>query len=149
MASAQTIEHLKANLKVTHYDFDPDVDTKVDAGWVDMRDFTHILMSFFRTVGTSNLDTFRVLANDQADGSGTDVEVVAHAVASEPNAVGDYMFVEVSDTMIREVCDAAGVDGRYVSLQLEFATGTDEGVVTYIRSGARFPQTGLTANNIA
>lgn len=150
MASAQTIEHLKANLAVTHYDFDPDVDTKVDAAWVDMRDFTHILMSFFRTVGTSNLDTFRVLANDASDGSGTDVEVIAHAmISAEPNAVGDYIFVECTDTMIREACDAAGVDGRYVSLNLEFATSTDEGVVTYIRSGARFPSTGLTANNVA
>jgi hypothetical protein len=84
-----------------------------------------------------------------ADGSGTDVEVIAHAVAAEPNAVGDYVFVEVSAEQIREVCDAAGVDGRYVSLNLEFATSTDEGVVSYIRSGARNAHSGLTANLIS
>jgi hypothetical protein len=151
MASAVTINKLKSNLAVTQYDFDPDSADKVDAAWVDMRDFGRFMAGFFRTVGTGALDTFRIIANAASDGSGTDVEVIAHALPSgEPNAVGDTIWVECTADQIREVGTAAGVEGlRYVSLNLEFATSTDEGVVTYIRSLPRWPRDGLTANVVA
>lgn len=145
MATAIATDKLQSNLAVTHYDFDPDGTDAVDVAWVDMRGFEGILVSFTRTVGTSNLDTFALIANSESDGSGTDVEIKAHAVASEPNAAGDYIFLEAS----AEEIGAAGTDLRYVSVSAEFATGTDEGVVTYIRKAGRFAHDALTSDNIS
>ena len=149
MASPQGSNKSASVMKVTQYDFDPDVDTAVDVAWVDMRDFTKIMIVFFRTVGTSAIDTFEILANSAADGTGTDVEIKVHAVANEPNAVGDYIFLECTVEEINQEAGDNSTTARYVSASLEFATSTDEGVVTYIRHGARFPQDGLTVELIA
>ncbi len=138
-------DFMAANLHVTAYDFDPDGTDAVDVGWVDMQGYSHILVMFFRTIGTSALDTFAILGNDASDGSGTDATLVTHAVASEPNAVGDYIFLECSEELMAENSQA---DLRYVSASCEFATGTDEGVVVYIRYGKR-QYDALTADVIA
>lgn len=137
-------------LKVTHYDFDPDVTTAVDVAWVDMRDFDRILFSFFRTVGTSDV-TVQVLGNAQSNGGGTDVTIktATNAAFGDPDAVGDYAFIEASADEIVAAGKAAGIDVRYVSLNLALATGTDEAVVTYVRGGPKFPADSLTANVIA
>ena len=133
MAEAITeTQKLKSRLKVTQYDFDPDATSATDVSWVDMRDYDSILIGFFRTVGSSAL-TFKILANDQSDGSGTDVTVKTVSPDNAPDAVGDHVWYEVSAEEIRQACTDAGVDGRYVSANLTFGTGTDEGVVTYIR----------------
>lgn len=141
---AQSVEKLTSSLAVTHYDFDPDGTDPVDIAWVDMKEHSNFMCSFFRTVGTSNVDTFRIIANSASDGSGSDVVIVTHAVGSQPNAVGDYIFLECT----AEQVGAAGTDLRYVSAQVEFATGTDEGVVTYIRCGGR-EYTGLSSDTVA
>jgi hypothetical protein len=145
---AMTIDKVLTTHAITQYDFDPGVDTAVDIGWVDMRDFDNFVGIFFRTVGTGALDTFTVLGNPASNGSGTDVIIKAHAVASEPNAVGDYIFLEVT---AEEIADADTVLGtvRYVSISAEFETSTDEGVVTYIRTGAKRAYDGLSADTIA
>jgi len=77
------------------------------------------------------------------------VEVIAHAVGSQPNALNDQIWLECTAEEIAALGDAAGVDLRYVSADVEFQTSTDEGVVYYERSGARFPQSGLTADIVA
>jgi hypothetical protein len=129
---------LSERFKVTHYDFDPDATTATDIAWVDMSNCSRVIFSFFRTVGTSDL-TMTVLGNSASNGGGTDRTIKTKALTGvQPNAVGDYTFVEVS----REECIAANEDVRYVSLNLTFATGTDEGVVTYVRE----MMTGITSN---
>lgn len=143
MPSSQDNQKIRSRMKVTQYDFDPDGTDAVDVAWVDMRDFGRFLASFFRTVGTSDLDTFRIIANSASDGSGTDVVVRSKTV--DPDAVGDYVFIECTAQELA----ALGDDLRYVSLQVEFATGTDEGVVTYIRSDPRFAYDELTADAVA
>lgn len=150
MAVATASEKLLSRLKVTHYDFDPDSADPVDVAWVDMRDFDTFLASFFRTVGTGNIDTYKIIANSASDGSGTDVEIKTKTLTNvQPNALGDYNFLECTAEEINQAGVTAGVaDLRYVSLQLEFATSTDEGVVTYVRGGIR-QYTGLTADNIS
>lgn len=144
MAVATDANKLRCNLAVTQYDLDPDATTATEVQWVDMRDFNSILVSFFRTVGTSNA-TFKIVANSESDGSGTDVEIKSHALAAQPNAVGDYVFLECN----AEELAGAGDNLRYVTAVVSLATGTDEGVVTYIRSGARFPRENLTADVVA
>ncbi len=149
MATSRTdSDKLTSCLAVTQYDFDPNGTDAVDIGWVDMRDFDCFMAMFFRTVGTSALDTFSIIANSESDGSGTDATILAHAVGSEPDAVGDTLVLEISQDQLREAETTATGRLRYVSVSAEFATGTDEGVVTYIRHGKRKYQD-LTADNVA
>ncbi len=145
MAVATASAKLFANAAIKGYDFDPGTTNATDIAWVDMRDYGLFACSFFRTVGTGALDGFTILANTQSDGGGTDVEIKAHAVGSEPNAVGDQLFLECTAEEIK----TAGANYRYVSASCEFATDSDEGVVTYIRSKPRFPADGLTADIVA
>lgn len=148
MPSSQVVQKLLSNLEITQYDFDPDSTNPVDVAWVDMKDKTCMLFGFFRTVGTGDIDTFRVIANSEPDGSGTDVIVKTKSLTGvQPNAVGDYTFIEVTAEEVRGV-DTDGLGLRYVSLQIEFATATDEGVVTYIAK-PRFPRENATADVIA
>lgn len=139
---------LTSALNITQYDFDPDATSAVDVAWVDMKDFESFLVSFFRTVGTSAL-TFKILANTAANGSGTDVVVKTVTPAAAPDAVGDYVFAEVTASEVQAAAAAAGIKNvRYVSANLTVATGTDEGVVTYVLGGG-LKQLGLTADVVA
>ncbi len=143
MVSAQTNQKFLSRNVVTQYDHDPDGTSAVDVGWVDMRDAGVITVGFFRTVGTSNL-TFSIIANSESDGSGSDVAIKTYS-GSEPNAVGDYCFLECTAQELA----ASGTDLRYVSANLTFATGTDEAVVTYIRSDLRNCYADATSDTIA
>lgn len=143
MVSTQTNQKFLSRNVVTQYDFNPDATTATEIGWVDMRDAGVFTVGFFRTVGTSNL-TFKIVANSESDGSGTDVDVKTYSGA-EPNAVGDYCFLECT----AQELGALGTDLRYVTASCAVATGTDEGVVTYIRSDLRFPRQDATADSIA
>lgn len=151
MPSNLEVQKIASQVYVKGFDFDPNVDTPVDVGWVDMRDFKYLLVSFFRTVGTGAVDAFKIIANSASDGSGTDVVVKEHAVGSEPDAVGDQLFLEISSQELGGLGDHPDNELalRYVSAQIEFATATDEGVVTYIMSGPRFPREDLTADIVA
>src|SRR5688500_7172668 len=120
MASAQASDKLLSNLKITSYDFDPDVTTAVGVAWVDMRDFENIAFQFIRTVGTSDV-TVTVLATAESDGSGTDVEIksLTNAAFGDPDAAFDYAFVECTAEEIAHLAEAAGVaNARYVTLNL-------------------------------
>ncbi len=145
MAVATASAKFFANAAMQSYDFDPDSADATDVAWVDMRDYGLFACSFVRTVGTGALDGFTILANTASDGSGTDVEIKAHAVGSEPNAAGDQLFLECTAEEIK----TAGANYRYVSASCEFNTDSDEGVVVYIRSQPRFPADALTADVVA
>lgn len=147
MAVATDSQKLRSALKVTQYDFDPGATTATEIAWVDFRDYDAALFSFFRTIGTGAL-TMSVLANTASDGSGTDVTVKTTTVSAEPDAVGDYIFEEVTAEEIRQASSDAGVDARYVTLVCAVGTGTDEGVVTYILRGKRAYKD-QTANSVA
>ena len=139
--------NLNQNLKVTQYVDAPANTVAHDVAWVDMRDFERILIAYCRTVGT-DVTALKVLGNAAANGSGTDVELVAD-FDSVPDAVGDYAFVEVSAQEIREKGRAAGIDLRYVSLNATNGTAGDTAVVTYVRGAAKHAQADLTADAVA
>ena len=150
MATTTEISKLTSSLADTQYDFDPDGTTATDVAWVDMQEFESILFAFFRTVGTSDI-TVQVLANSQSIGGGTDVVVksLSNSDLGDPDAVGDTTFVEVTAAQIAAEAAKAGVKvARYVSLNVAFATGTDEAVITYIR-GLGNGRASLTARKIA
>ena len=145
--TALTTEKFIANNKVTLYDFDPGDTDPNDIAWVDFTDYDVMTIWFFRTVGTGAVDTFSILANPNADGSGTDVTVKASPVTNEPNATGDYILLEINT---QDILDAAGgISMRGVTASVEFATGTDEGVIMYVLSDAKRPQAGLSVELIA
>ena len=130
------------------YDFDPNATTATEIAWIDMRDYSNFRCMFFRTIGTSAV-TFKLMANTASDGSGTDVDIVTHAVASEPDAVGDQIWLETDAEQIAQKAAAAGVSGvRYLTAVVSVATATDEGVVLYDALSER-QYDGLTADIIA
>lgn len=141
---------LTANVAQFAYDFDPDETDATDIAWKDMRDFKSFLVCFFRTVGTGDLDTFEILANAASDGSGTDVTIKTHALTDQPNAVGDYVFLEctASDLQSANVSTVTGTL-RYVTASLEVATTTDEGVVVYTFGNPGFANKGLTTQYVS
>lgn len=149
MASTQTTKKLSANLKVQSLDFDPDGTGATDVAWRDMQDYGSFMAIFTRKIGTGNVSSFKILANDKADGSGTDVEIKAHAIGSQPDALNDSLVLECSAEEIGALGDANGVDLRYVSASIAFATGTDEGQVTYVFGDPRHARAGLTADAVA
>lgn len=131
MAVTTDFQQLRSGLVVTGYDFDPDGTSATDVGWIDAQDVDALLVKFQRTVGTSAL-TFLIIGNTLADGSGTDTTIKTITPAAAPDAVGDYVFGEVTRGEILQAASDAGVEIRGLSAKLTFATGTDEAVVTYI-----------------
>jgi len=125
-------QKLSTKLKVLSYDFDPNATTATDIGWVDMRDYSEMMVQFFRTVGTSAL-TLTILCNTASDGSGNEATVATKTfTAGQPNATGDYVFLEAIENQIANLSRVDGYEYRYVSASCTVATGTDEGVVTYM-----------------
>ena len=148
MAVSTDFQKLRSCLNVTQYDFDPGATTATEIAWVDMQESSGILAGFFRTIGTG-ATTLSLVANSASDGSGTDVTVKTKVLtAAEPNAVGDTTWIEATGDEIAEAAGAAGVEVRYITAVVSVATGTDEGVVTYIRKG-KHKKLDLTADVIA
>lgn len=143
MASTLASEKFASKNKLTMHDHDPDGTSAVDVSWVDMRDYEGIAITVFKSVGTGNVSSFKILGNSASNGSGSDVELKVST--STPAAVGDYATLEVTAAEIA----ALGTDLRYVSANLTCATATDECVVTYVRFGAKHATSGLTADSIA
>ena len=150
MASAQSSSHIMNNHAIKLYDFDPGVTTVVEIAWVDMRDYEQFLGGFFRTVGTSAL-TFAIIANDDSAGGGTDVTIKTHAVGSEPDAVGDQLWLECTAEEIGQLgaAQSTPLDLRYITVTCSTATNSDEGIITYMRTKPRFAASGLTADIVA
>ena len=134
---------LFTELAIKQYDFDPGATTATEIAWVDLRDFCSFAASFFRTIGTG-ATTFKIQASSASNGAAP-VDIVTHAVGSEPDAVGDQIFLECG---INDLLNA-GTDLRYVSAVVSVATGTDEGVILYVRGKAKFKTSDLTADVVA
>jgi hypothetical protein len=138
---------LTSTLKVTQYDFDPNATTEAAVAWVDMRDFVSLLVGFFRTVGTGAL-TLKIQASAAANGANPE-DIVTKTVSAEPNAVGDYVFLECLAEQVAAKAASTGKALRYVSAVASLATNTDEGVVTYIMGAPRFAYDSLTADFVS
>ena len=151
MAVASASAKLSANIKVLAYDLDPDESAVTDVGWVDLTNYETFMAIFIRSVGTGALETFNIIANYVND-TGTDVTVKEHAIASEPNAQADMIFLECTAAEVASLQSSISTATnklKYVTAEAELATTTDEGVVIYILGNPRFPQAGLTADVIA
>jgi hypothetical protein len=144
---ALTAKKLASEIKVEMFDFDPNATAATAVSWVDMKDFSKLMVGFFRTVGTSAI-TLTIQASAASNGASAET-VVTKTVSSQPDAVGDYIFAECMAEQIAQKGSDTGKALRYVSAVISFATGTDEAVVTYIRSGAKFAYDALTADYVS
>lgn len=150
MASSVSTDKLFTTHAIASYDFDPDSTAATDVAWVDLRDYSNFAVIVMSSALTGNGPAaFKILANPNSDGSGTDVEVKAHAVGSKPDAVGDYLVLECTAEEIAELASDNSSALRYVSANIAMANAADEAVVTYIRTGARFQHDGMTADYIS
>lgn len=150
MASSVSTDKLFTTHAIASYDFDPDSTAATDVAWVDLRDYSNFAVVAMTSATTGDGPAaFKILANPNSDGSGTDVEVKAHAVGSKPDAVGDYLVLECTAEEIAELASDNSSALRYVSANIAMSTTADEAVVTYIRTGARFQHDGMTADYIS
>lgn len=78
----------------------------------------------FRSVGTGSVTAFQLIAATAADGTGATV-IIAHAIGSAPDAVGDTIWLEADAEQAREVLPTA----THVGVRVQLVTTTDEAVV--------------------
>lgn len=98
-------------------------------------------------VGGSGLTLVRVFASSDVAGA-SDATLLKTSGAVAGDSLNDNVFLEWSAAEIAQLADAAGVELRYVTVELTMATNTDEANVTFIGMDPRFPRTGLSATAI-
>jgi len=155
MASAQTIDKLFTEMKVEMLDNDPGAATakivSADGSTFvgkDMRDYGNFAVIAMPSVASSEITLLEIVASDSSDMSTNLTVVVSSGTVAANAPLVDYVAVECTAEQIKEV-DTDGDGLRYVAARITSANSGDEHVVTYIRTNARFPQNGLTANNIS
>ena len=138
------------------FDFDPDttdatvvtlgpgLETATDK-CVPIANFRRFVAGLVRSVGTGSVTSFKIIAATAADGTGN-TAVVAHAIGSAPNAVGDYIWLECDVEQIHEVLPTA----THVGVEISLVTSTDECIV-YFEESEPFhgPRAGLTDDFIS
>ena len=146
MASLQGSGSFIHRNKILMFDHDAGDTSANDVSWQDMRDYDELTVTIFASsLGGNGATAFTILANSESDGSGSDVEIKAHAVGSAPDAVGDWLVLSCT----AEELAGLGTDLRYVSASLTLQNSGDENVVTYLFSHPKFPQANLTADTVA
>ncbi|HUX01022.1 MAG TPA: hypothetical protein VMY35_08580 [Phycisphaerae bacterium] len=148
MASPQASDKLFCNVKAEMYWADDDYSTSAELSstWFDMRDYNEfsVLMTAGNLTG-AGVKALDIYADSDPAGGGTPTKIKAFA-GSAGSVEGDYLVLSVTAEEIRQEAEDAGVDFRYVMPYLTLANAADEAAVCVIRSGARFPQDGLTAD---
>lgn len=134
--------------KVSTKIFDPNATSKTAAEWVDMSVFQAILVQFLRITGTSDI-TFEIAVATSNAGANAAVLKSSTLAAGQPNAAGDYVFLEA---FAEEIAAKSATDGKnyqYASAYISFVTGTDDGYVTTTRFNPRFAYDALTSDHIS
>lgn len=122
--------------KAMMFDFDPNATTATAVSWQLMKNFQNFLAMVMRTIGTS---TATLTINAATDASGTNSVVVAtKTFAAQPDAVGDYVYLEISAEDVAQKAADNSKNYTHVSAVVSFETNTDEAAVTYVFSGSRY-----------
>lgn len=149
MASAQELKKLVANQKV---DAIPsgDISTEGVVKWYDLSLFDRFAVIPMASALTgTGLTIFEIEASANADGSGTNATIKVHALASAPDAVGDYVVLEVSAEEVRGEATTATGALRYVGANVKADNAADNITLVNILSAPTFATDGLTADNIS
>lgn len=151
---AYTANKLRARSERRMVDFDPDTtsETIVTLNPEDAEKclaltdgFQGFLAGLMHTVGTGSITGFKIFVADNAAGTTNAATVVSHAIGSDPNAVGDTLWLEATAEQVR----AASSTAQYIGVKVTLGTGTDECVVFFERANPRFAHDGLTADYVS
>lgn len=151
---AYTANHLRAQSERRLVDFDPDsasesIVTLNPAASEKLLAFTDgfekVLAGLVHTVGTGTVSTFRIFVADNAAGTTNATTVISHALGSDPNAVGDTIWLEATAEQLRTASSTAA----YVGVKITLVTSTDECIVYFERAGNRFKYDTLTADYVS
>jgi hypothetical protein len=137
---AYTANKLRAHCERRLVDFDPNAGTETIVtlnpaasekclAIASLGGLRGVLASLMHSVGTGTISTFRIFVADDAAGTTNAANVISHALGSDPNAVGDYLFLEASAEQLR----AASSTAAYVGVKITLDTSTDECVVGFER----------------
>lgn len=107
--------------------------------------FQTFIAAIFHSVGTGTITGFKVFVSEDAAGTVNATNVVSHAIGSNPDAVGDTLWLEVT----AEQCKAALATAAFVGVKITLTTSTDECVVLFERGMGRFKYDGLTADYVS
>src|SRR5579862_9056238 len=123
MSSAVGVNHLTSRLKVTNFACVPGDTASHYAGWLDMRDFTHLLAAIVYAVRVGHLTAFSLYASTKSDGSDTPVKIRDYqgADVTKADAVGDQLVIECS----AQELEALGSKLRYVSVAYTASSASD------------------------
>lgn len=153
MASTTIANDLRTTLNVRNLDFDPAsandefvvLDPSNSAAGIALGTYRKFLAQYRTSVGTGGITVFTMGGATDSAGTGY-VAAVAHALGSNPDAVGDWVTIECTDEQIREVLPTA----THVCVVANLVTGTDEGAVTFIMADPLYgPTAGLTGDRIS
>lgn len=151
MAATYTAEHLTSisNRRIVEYDIDDAANLVVlspatSEACLPIKHFRRFIAMVMNTVGTGGLTAFSLTAATSAAGANP-TTIVAHAVGSNPNAVGDYLVLECDIEQVHEVLATA----THIGVTLDLVTSTDEAVIYFECADAMFPRSGLTADYVS
>ncbi len=153
MAATYDTDHLRARAQRRLVDFDPDATTAVVVTLnpaatekaLSVALNRRWLFGIMRSVGTGTVTAARIIACTSAAGTGSVTTVVAHAIGTAPDAVGDTIWLECDAEQVREALPTA----THVGLEITLATSTDECVVYVEAAAFQYPRAGLTADYIS
>lgn len=151
--ASYSAEHLtsRSERRMLDYDLDAalnlvDLGTPQGAGnkCLPIAQFRRFMAGLFHSVGAGTVTKFQLVAATAADGTGATI-IVEHALGSNPDAVGDTVWLECDADQIKEVLATA----THVGVRVQLNTGTDEAVVFFQRAESMFPRAGLTADFVS
>lgn len=156
MATAVTSNHIASNLALKLYDHDPGgtgaVVVSGDGGttknYLAMAGYEYFFIEVMNSVSTSASGPTLVEIVAAESSTGTNVTAVLTSGAITSITVGDNVFLEVTAAQIKEVGVAAGYAFTHVTGRITCSNSGDECVVLMGRANPKWPQSGLTANNI-
>jgi hypothetical protein len=152
---AYTANHLRSQSERRLVDFDPDATSEsvVTLNPADNEKCLALspghgsyLAGLFHSVGTGSVTGFKIFVSDEADGTGNPATVVSHALGSDPNAVGDTLWLEASAEQVKA---AMAATSQYIGVKVTLGTGTDECVVFFERADGRFKGDAETADYVS
>jgi len=159
MVATTSSQHLFSRMEIRMRENDPDADTDcyVDlaepaagaagsptAPFLPIAEFRRFAALYMTSVGTGGITAFSIMAGTSAAAAGA-TAVVTHALGSNPNAIGDTVVLECTAEQIHEVLPTA----THVGVLINLVTGTDEGIVTFIRFDPIFEHADLTADYVS
>lgn len=152
MPATYTAHHELASRERRLLDFDPPtgnaelvtLDPASSGKCLPIALFHRFVAGLMRSVGTGGITSFKIIAATAADGTGN-TAVVAHALGSAPDAVGDTVWLECDADQIKEVLPTA----THVGVEIDLVTATDECVVSFERCEPTYTAGALTADYVA